>query len=370
MTAGAASYQWTQRIKMTSEYDTNKQMVSENERSDLSARVDLSGALAYETETMQLSARGGVAATRHADITEYDNDIIDLTLAAAKQTESSMSRVSFTTIRDTSLTSEFETTGYVQTRIDRTKNLFSVSHNRQITETLTAGAEYDLTDVDYDQVTGSPLVDYRYQAIRLNLSGEYSERLSWGLSGSYSDFRVPYIDRESETSSLSTSINYQADDKTRLAGSLGYSLTRTDSPSSSTNDRQGTVNFALALSRKFEEFDLEFNADRLERPTGSGYITTVERVAANFRKEINPRWNARLNLGASRSSLDDPGGSDNYRRLVSVTASTGYQVTRELSINAFYRAREQWYSDNDASAVSHAVGLGLSYNWPEKVFAH
>jgi hypothetical protein len=370
ITAGASNLQWTQRIKMTTAYDTNRQLVSNDERGDLSARVDLSGALAYETETSKLAVRGNVSATRHEELQEYDNDIFDLTLSAAKQTEFSTSQVDFTAVRDTSLTSEFETTGYVQARIDRTKNLLVASHNHRINETLTAGAKYSLTDIDYDRGVGTPLVDYRYQVMQLSLSGDYSEQLGWGLSGSYSDFRAPDIDRQSDTASLSTSIIYYPDNKTRLSGSLGYSNTNTDYPSSSSSDDQGTVNFALSLWREFEDFDLQLDANRLEQPTGSGHIQTVERVAANLRREITPRWSTRINLGASRYSLDDLGSSDNYRHLVSVTASTGYQITKEFSVNAFYRARDQWYSDNDDSAVSHAVGLELSYSWPEKNFTH
>jgi hypothetical protein len=370
VTAGASNYQWTQRIKMTTEYNTNRQLVSDDERGDLSARVDLSGGLAYETETARLSARGGISTTRYKELREYDNDVLDLTLSAVKQTESSISQIDLTAIRDTSLTSEFETTGYVQTRIDREKNQFVASHNHQVTETLTAGAEYSLTDIDYDQGIGTPLVDYRYQVMQLNLSGEISEQLGWGLSGSYADFRAPDINRKSETASISTSITYYPNSKTRLSGLLGYSLTDTDSPSSSSDDEQGTLNFALSLAREFEDFDLRVDADRLEQPTGSGHIQTVERVTAGIGREVTPRWKTRLNLGASRYSLDDPGSSDNHRHLVSLTASTGYQVTREFSINAYYRAREQWYSDDNDSAVSHAVGLELSYNWPEKNFIH
>lgn len=355
---------------MTTAYDTNRQLVSNDERGDLSAHADLSGGLAYETETSKLGIRGSVSATRHEELQEYDNDIFDLTLSATKQTESSTSQVDFTTVRDTSLTSEFETTGFVQARIDRTKHLLVASHNHQITETLTSGAKYSLTDVEYDRGLGTPLVDYRYQVMQLSLSGDFSDQLGWGVSGSYADFRAPDIDRKSDTTSVTTSILYYPDDKTRLSGSLGYSITDIDSPYISSSENEKTINFAFSMWREFEDFDLQLNANRLEQPTGSGHIQTVERVDANLRRKITPRWNTRINLGASRYSLDDLGSSDNYRHLLSLTASTGYQVTNELSVNAFYRARDQWYSDDDDSAISHAVGLELSYSWPEKNFTH
>jgi hypothetical protein len=356
---------------MTTAYVSNPHLHADDAKDDSLALVDYSAALSHETETTRLSAKGGVSATRYIDNSEYDNDIFDMTLSAAHETETGASQFDYSFIRDTTLTSEFETTGFVQTRKDRSKNLIHASHTQQISESFAAGATYSRSEVDYENGLGTPLIDYRYQVFSLNLLGNYSERIGWGLTGSFSDYQAPDADYQSETRLLSASFDAELDDKTKLSGSLGYSLTDIDSPSASADDdQQGALSYAFSLSREFEDFSMGINARRQEQPTGSGYVQTSEKLSADFHKDISPRWAADLKFSALRNNLNDAATSDEHRKLLVLDASCGYRITRDLSINAFYQARKQQYTDNDTSAHSHAVGLTLRYNWPEKSFLH
>jgi outer membrane protein assembly factor BamA len=351
---------------MTTEYRTNPHLDTENAQDDSMALLDYSATLAYETETTRLAAAGIVSATRFLKNSEYDNDRLNLTLSAAHETETGLTLGELGTTRDNTLTSELETTGFVQTPIDRTNNFLAASHSMQLTETLAARADYSLTSVEYEKGRNTPLVDYRYQVISLNLSGEYSDSIGWSVRGSYSDFEAADTDYRSKTSTLGPSLSVQLDEKTKVSGSLGYSSTEIDSSSVSPDNRnKNSLNFAFSLSRDFEDFSMMISAKRLEQPTGSGYVQTTENLAAVFRKEISPQWTADLELGASRNSLDETGTSDEHRQLLSLVASTGYRVTQDLSIKGYYRVRNQQYTHSDTSATSHAVGLALSYSWPE-----
>jgi hypothetical protein len=356
---------------MTTEYSTNPHLHADAERDDWMASVGYSAALAHETETTRLAARGGASAKRYLDNSAYDNDILDLSISAIHESETTTTQADFSIVQDTTLTSEFETTGFVQTRKDRDKYLVHAAHTRQITENLTASANYSRSIVEYEKGLGTPLYDYRYQVFGVSLSGDYSERISWGLSGTHSDYQASDIDYRSETQSLSASLSAELDDKSRLSGSFGYSLTEIDSPSlSSSEEQQDAFSYALSFSRDFEDFGIGINARRQEQPTGSGYVQTSEKLSAILRKEFSSRWITDLELSALRNSLGDTATSDEYRKLFTLDASCGYRITRDLSVKAFYQARKQQYTDNATSANSHTIGMSLIYNWPEKRFIH
>jgi hypothetical protein len=295
-----------------------------------------------------------------------------------------------------------------QTLIPRTTRSISPNVLVNLTEKNSLQLAYSYQDVAYDRpqnLQNLSYSDYTSQQYTATAMHAYSERLSFNLTGAYSEFdsssentSIEFIPLGrigntiiGENASVTTSytqksktLNYQAglqyafDELTQLSLSAGMRntetqttqvITRTDtqeiisfnSPPSSS--KSGHV-FSACLTRKGEWGNFSLNAGQQLNPSSSGSQQQTTSFGGQARYNLLERWSAGINanylISDSTSTFNNSSASYN-RTYTTLSPDIQWRWTPEINLQLSYTHRESEYTDRHQSAIGNSVQLQFSY---------
>lgn len=289
-----------------------------------------------------------------------------------------------------------------------------------LTEKNALQFSYSYLDVSFDRpenLRNLSYSDYTNQQYSATAIHNYSERLSFNLSGSYSkyestntiknndQFRTlrlnPFglvdvdqqvtqgFDQSSTTFTYQAGLQYAFDELTQLSLSAGMRDTTTETRQSTAVTFNPEVNnfgiidsflnasaesnqsssssghvFSASLKRKGEWGDFSLNAGQQLNPASSGQQQQTTSFSVQGRYNLSERWStgiyASYLTSEATSTVDNSGNSFN-RNYATISPNIQWSWTPEINLQLAYTYREQEYTDRQQTAIANSVQLQFSY---------
>lgn len=249
--------------------------------------------------------------------------------------------------------------GLVTTQVRRNYRELLPSVGYALSERSSLTFRYRLTDVLFDDVGTTGLVDYQQHF----LSGTYSYRLTDTtdlqavVQGA--QFR-PAAGTESETTALLAGISHKFSATANVGFRAGVGKTTETLTDGSQVDNSTFVLEALATQRS-ELSQLEGVVSRDVQPSGSGKSVAADQLRVNWNRYLSPTTAFFLRTTVISANVLE--GSDPLvdRRYAEAEAGLGWYWTPEWSFSAAYKYRNQKYDAAVDSAQSSGVSVALAW---------
>ncbi len=333
---------------------------------------------------------------------KYQGERFKTDLTASYAEESSINTQLDPTLIDPTQINE---AGGVQLLVPRNTKSVSPTVTYNLNEKSSLQLGYSYQDVAFDRSQNLTNIfnysDYSFQQYSATASHTYTERLSFNLTGAYSEyesanespgvarvniFGIPVnVPVTTGFSQKSTTITYQAglqylfDEQTQLAFSAGIRDTTTEStqftnfrdsttpfspPTSLSRNTIGNV-FSASLARKSDWGDFSLSAGQQLNPASTGQQQTSTTFSARGRYNLTERLSTGINanylLSESISTLSNDTSRSNNRTFITLSPSVQWRWTPEINLDLSYSYRQQVYESNNQTITGDSVQLQFSY---------
>ena len=288
------------------EYDDNKTLVSEDPTNVFGPHLLAKALFGTRTERSLVELEALVDTSYYPDEQDLDSTNFFLDLKSYYRTQSSEIGLNGRAIRDTTLRSELEDTGRVQTNTRRDLIEFVPYFQYALSELSTLKLEYSYLDVAYEENELSGAQDYTYQIVDAEYEHNLSEKNLLIAEIGYSDYDSP--EAASKADYYFTRVGVKHDFSARMNGTFlaGYYSAQSDFTGGTLEsvDSDGPL-FLARLEYDFElaEFDIELK--RHLRPSSSGQLLDQDRPRNQLATEYDGKDG--LLTGSHRTAERAPG---------------------------------------------------------------
>ncbi|MBK1647121.1 hypothetical protein [Rhabdochromatium marinum] len=364
LSASAQDWYLQSQASLDSFYDDNVRLTSIDAQSSMGAIVRAETKFGRRTEAEEIAINSGISSRRYTGVSELDRTDGFLGLNAAYQLERSRFDLDMRIDYDSTLTSEVETSGFVQTNKRRTRISAAPSWTYSLSNraSLAFGTRY--TDVSYEDVGLIPL--YNYQMTSSNLNGTYlwSERMQLFSRLTFDHYEADEVGTSSDTIGLLAGGAYAISERLSLTAMLGprFATVETPTPFGSSENQDSTGMLVdISIEQRFNVGKLGLSGSQALLPSSSGDLVSTTSAGLALDYPFDSRWSLLLNANAYRNR--NPGGEEdiNDRDYVAVEPRLRHKLGDWWALDLGYRARYQKYTEQQESALSNAVFLNLDY---------
>jgi hypothetical protein len=248
---------------------------------------------------------------------KFDADIAELRWNLTNTNEKSVLTMNIDEQSDTSLTSEFETSGIsVDGKKDRHNLNGSLGYRWQLTPQDYINSEVDGGSVRYIDAQFTNLKDYKTKSYTATYGHSLSERMDIGTQISYSEFNIPLPQNNvfvsstayaTESTSLALFGAYKLSERDTLSLQAGFRTSRFSTQyyyyqhyyGEQKDDGNGKV-FSASYSRSYAASNISVSASRDLRPNGSGRVIEQDSFSVGTQYNFDERNVATASLSANR----------------------------------------------------------------------
>lgn len=348
-------------VSLKAEYNDNKRLTTLPHDSTLGSILGIKGRLGILTENteMDLTPRARFSKYSRDDTGEDSLDSNDyfLDLNSVWATERMLWGLNGKYSRDTSLTSELEDTGLVQTRKRREKVDLDPTLVYELNEWTNLQFAIDFALVEYKNAALTGLVDYSFKTVNITLLRETGEREKLNISLSASRFEAVDIN------SLSDHFGLVAVYKRNLANSLDteikFGLRRSEFKTNQINKDNG-VTFKLGVTKKHEYTNWKSELSRLIKPSGFGSVLQKDRFSVNATQFLTDTLRAFVSVSALKNKELESIAANINRVYKQFEVQLHWQLTEKWSMRSSYRYRRN-ENNNTGAADSNAILFEFFY---------
>lgn len=360
----------------------------------------------------------------------YDSDDQNISLALSHEFEHSVAQFSAGIIRDSTITSEVETSGVVGDQADRTERYYAApswTYTLNESNQLAFNGNYTTQNYENKAYTG-----YDSWATSVDWTHILTERLKLVLSGSYSKYKLderPFLvpgqfvpfdtifgqrvlvpnyfgtqeyQMRSVDKGFQIGADYQWSEQTMIQARFGRSrnkqTTDTSDPNNICSDSfylelkdfgynpggECTGSFpsessSLSTARldwtwHTERQSINFNATQQTQPSSNGYVVKALLAGTSWNYSLTEHDTLSATLNAVRnrginsdSTFRDASLAD--RDYASASLTYKRQLTENWFVNATYRYSEQEYKQSDSQTSSRVASVGIRWQPQESHWA-
>lgn len=352
--------------------------------------------LGYRTETSQINLNTGFDFSHFKDNETLNSDDQSYQLDTQYQTERSLWRLDAGFIRDSTRTSEQETTGLVQTANRREKLELSPTMSYALTERLSTQLSYSFQDVKYD-VSGTQFLDYQNRVLSNTFSYAINERDQIDVTLYGSEYEVSdYISgvndfgfkketltqsRLTETSGAQVGITHKftetmqgtvmyGEHKTKETATAKlhteyfiFNLEPTDEEAIPQVTRGTGKTYSASLEKQFELSTLKAELKHQLSPSGIGVLYQTDSLSLNMHKKMTDLLSFSLSMKGIRSKATGTADSSRDRKYYNLQPSLRWNLSRKWRLNASYTYVQQKYDNASEAAKSNKFMLTIGYSW-------
>ncbi len=367
--ASAAEWYLVPGAEVRTVYHDNFTLASIGGRSVWGTLLELQSEVGVRTEVSGLALTPRLEINRYPGDGEFDSNDPSVALTAYRTLERGELRLDGAYTRDTTLRrgldetgSELESTGVVQRRVRRERIHISPSWSHALTERADLRVGVAHTDLSYQDVGASGLVDYTYTLVDVALDYRLSERDALSGSVFFSRFDVPDLSGETDDIGVLAGYGRAITEWLRASAAVGVrhsELEFLDAGVSRTDTDVGLL-FDLNVAATYELTELEANINRSVSPTGGGSSVERTTVTVSAKRKIAPRLNAVVRVRALTEELVGGAGQNRDRDLIRLRAQLAYRLTPTLRVVPSYTYTRQ---DRKGRGIAddHALWLALEY---------
>lgn len=352
-------------------YEDNVRLSTSDEEDAFSAYLNIKAPFGFRTEVSDVNLSAELQSRRFDGLSDLDTDDQILGLDAVFRSTRNIFSLQGSYTRNSTRTSELETTGLVQTSKRRIGVNLNPSWTLSVTERTSLQLGYQHTDVSYEDADLTTLTDYRYGRATVGLAYKLSEKteLYGNLSGSRYD--APDADTEFETYQFQVGVNRNISERLSANASLGYAHTESeflDSGGSEETSSEDTILLDLRIKRISETMIVEGFVNASETPSSRGRLLRKNAVGISLLQKLSPRtaftFRGELYENTSAGGFDDDSDDRLYYFL---EPGLNWRATNWWTISSAYRYRNQEYTNStEDAAESNALFITIRYVWPKE----
>lgn len=337
--------------------------------------------------------------TRYQDVEDADNNNIFLALDSGTKTELTEWRLAAKLEENTNFDTDFDTktpdAGLLLD--DKTlRKTLSVTPSLQwsLSETSLINFSLNHSDVSFDEVRQTNLVDYEYDTAQFSYSTLLIENHRLGLTGSYSEFDSPENKFSYDQTVLSVDYTYTINESSNIALSVGNRSIKSlikdvivacevqgqilptidgecpPNPFFQVNTvlediaqkNDGSV-VNMSYSYLYEAGLFRIDGGRSVIPSSFG--AAQEEISANllFRYKSTERLSSEIKLGVSETEALSGVSLLSDRKRLQLDTGVTYRIAREMNLNLLYRYISQDITVTGQESTSNAILVNFVIRW-------
>ena len=341
------------------EYSQNLLLIPGNSQEIIGGIVNAGMRLKRADEWGYLTVAPSLRTQHYDSVQPLNSNDQDVTGAWSRRSELGEWRVDADWTRDTTLTSELEVSGLVQTRKRHLQRYLAPSYSYAMSPRSTFTADAAYTAVDYADAQYTGLVNYTYGSTDLNWAYQWSEKTT--VTGTIYGTRLTVRQLDSRTDTTGAQTRLDSTLSERLDGEFSVGFRRSDGSGPAATVGNGWL-MNVNATLKDEVGKWSVGASRTVDPSGIGVLVERDQWQITREQQFNDRW--RGSAGAYwviNNDLQSVGASQDRRyRYAEVRLSR--VLTRTWRIDAVYSYAWQRYAGQIANAESNILMLGVHYS--------
>ncbi len=381
MASHASWADWSIQPKISNFSRVNDNRILEKRPETRFANItDIGAPIEFDNSDYSLVARPNVRVSRYTGSRMLDSDDVFFNLDAQRKLAAGMYGIQFGYERATTLTTELQDSGIVDTNIFRTSFNVSPYWSRQITERsllrLTAG----FSDVSFDkQGNNNNFSAFRQFSAGPELTYDFTDQLQLFSSANLSRFELPGSGDTTDSLAVQGGVIYSYSETLKGRAIFGWNfstinfstpvftivngqLVVTQVPQEATSDGD-LVTFELEKiwSRGFTS---RVSWNRRFSPSSQGSRQFREEVQGGGQYQLSERTTLNLAVNYSSQTQESElitGGVFGIEQ-VAIEGIARYTLTQDFSIQMGVRRLMQTIASTGNSASSNEIFVGLNYN--------
>jgi len=355
----AAEWYTQSDMSLKSVYDDNKRLTALPHDRVVGSLLNINGKLGIQTEKTELDLIPSARFSRYSGDDDLDSNDYFLDLKSLLATEWLIWGLNGKYMRDTSLTSELEETGLVQTRKKREKVDINPSLLYEISEWTKLKVAIDLTQVEYKNAVLTGLIDYDFKTLNMTIIRETGDASELNVSVNASRFEASDINNESDHIGLTTT--YKQSLTTSMDSEILIGIRKSDFNSNQNSDEKGIL-FKLGINKEYERTNWNTELSRTINPGGSGSVIQKDRFSVNATRFMTDKLRALLNLSLLKNKeLENSATTNIDRKYKQISAQLHWRFADDWSIRGGYRYRRNQIDNTLITVDSNAIELGFIY---------
>lgn len=368
----SSSGQWYDEPTVTARlgFDDNVRFTAKKEESSFSQKLSAKTGLGYRTEVTDIKLGVRADVQRYSEESDLDTDDQYLDLNAKHRTGHNLFGLNGRFIRDTSRTSELETTGRVQRSKRRLSSFLNPTWTRTLDERNSVRLDYTHNKVIYQDSNQTGLLDYRSHAARGALFHDLDELTQLSATFTYTHYRVPKSNSEADDYGFQVGVTRALSETVQgslVAGGRETTSKVRDDARNTIRDTNYGLLLSASLEKRLERTIVRGGVLRELRPTGSGRLIDSRSASIDVRHRLSERLTFFLDTSVFRNETNNDSFNqvdDEQRTYFSTEPKLRWRFTRWWDVVGSYRYRYQKLDGSGTSADSNAVFLYVTYNWP------
>lgn len=261
--------------------------------------------------------------------------------------------------RDTTLTSELELSGLIQTRKRHLERRLAPSIYYVLSPRHSVRMNADYTSVSYVDAQFTGLVNYNYISTDLSWAYQWSERIevTSSIFGNRLDARA--IDNRTDTGGVQLQLNAAFTE--RVDGEFSVGLRQSDDNQTGSKNSEGWLS-NLHLTRKDSRGQWHMMASRTVDPSGTGVLVQHDQLDLTREQNVSQHWN--MSVNAHWSANQDPRSTviNSDRRYRSGTLRLSRILSPTWRVDATYAYAWQRYAGQMDPAEQNIFMLSVNYS--------
>ena len=366
--AWGADWYMDSAVGLAEEYNNNPRLSLDPEKSVWGQRLNLDMSIAAEMPLSGFSLQPQLIVSRYPGAQDLDNEVKKMTLETHRQRERVVSAISIDWLRDTTLTSELEDTGFIQTTKNRTVRSVHPSFGYSWTERLNMNFHWDYTDVVYQDALMTGLTDYTHQSLGSAVVYKWNseDRLQAELYGSR--LNAPKVKNQVTDLGVRATYSHALYEYTQASFTLGVHRVKSELGLVGIGYESVKNGFLgdMSLSQQREKSSWNISLQQTIDPSGSGLLVQNNRFAVDVSRHFSRYWYGTLSsLYMQNNDLQSQSVFDS-RRYGRLSAGTSWQPVPNWKLSMRYGYQWQKYESSSRAAVSHQVVANVSYDMDKK----
>lgn len=355
-TSSALEWQQAPRVSVTTADDSNLDLRSTDASGIAWSMVEAETRVEAQDERVELDFAPRVRSLRYEGAGERNRDDLFATLGVAVKGERQQWSLAGDYALESTLTSEFEYTGFVDTSIERRRSNWTGSWQRSAGERTSYRLLLERSDVDYQEAFLSPLVDYRYGVLQASLSQAVSERSSLSVSVSRTRLDVPAY--RGRTTSIGLNADWDRRISETLKGRIGVGRFEAKADGASAGNSGALLD--LSLVKQWNAWDVTLSLGSDLQPTGRAALVREDTLSLRLRHALAPRTSFDLRLEDARVRTEASPLRREDRDFAWASWALHRRLGERTSLDAELRWRAQQFVGADPAGGS-AVIVSFSY---------
>ena len=336
--AAAAEWRNTPTVVFGGGSDTNIRLTPDHARhvvnSSLAAVTEVSG----RSSRLDFSVRPQVRSLRYDDPREADRDDVFAVVQLARRNAHGTWSVGTNYANESTLTSEFEPTGFVEIDIDRVQTALDTRWTRRSGSRGELGVTALVTDVDYEEAFLSPLVDYRYRTLRTSYSYAASAHSTVTVGGGGSRVETPTL--RTATDSVSVDVAWSRVFSAGLEATFGLGGYHVDSQGPFGTAGTGP-SLTFNVRQEWPRWTLQAGGARELIPDGRGTLAREDAVELEAARRMTERLTLGVAVRGARVGHEGSTGRAAARDYAQASATLQWRFAERWALYAAVLERAQ-----------------------------